>query len=259
MSEPIGIARTWLLGIGVAVLLCACASTGQKGEDTQRERAAKINVQLGVGYLRKGNLALAQAKLDRALEQAPRLAIAHWSYALLQMRLGESELAEKHFRKAISLDSQDSRARNNYGTFLCARGRIEEAERQFLEAIENPLYKQPASAYTNAGVCVLKIPDKKRAEQYFREALRKDPQYAPALVQMAQLAFDQQHYLQSRAFMQRYSEVGQHDAKTLWLSYRIEDQLHNGAAAKALAAQLKERFPHSKETAQLLILERDGS
>ena len=36
------------------------------------ERAAEINLELGIEHLRKGNLQQAKDKIDRALEQNPR-------------------------------------------------------------------------------------------------------------------------------------------------------------------------------------------
>ena len=250
--------RVWLLILTTGII-AACASPPHKEDREHVKRAAKINVQLGVGYLREGNLEVAQTKLERALKQDPKLSSAHWTYALLQMRLGENALAEKHFRKAISLDPKDSRARNNYGTFLCGQGRLEDAEKQFLKAVENPLYREPASAYTNAALCSLKIPDKQKAKRYFRDALEKDPTYAPALFNLAKLSFEDGQHLQARAFMQRYAEAAEHNSKTLWLSYRIERQLGNPDLANEFAARLKDRFPDSRETTLLLAREPNGS
>lgn len=244
-----------LLWLAVAI---GCSGPASREDERRSQQAAHANVQLGIGYMREGNLGLAKTKLERALGEDPELPVAHWSYALLQWRLGNDVLAEKHFRRAIDLDPRDSRARNNYASFMCENGRVEEALDEYEVAVENPLYDEAASALTNAGLCAMKIPDLARAEAYFRAAVERDAQYGPALYQMAKVAFQRGHYIQARAFMQRYAQAARHSSKTLWMSYRIERHLGNAAASAALAEQLKVSFPESTEAARLLELERHG-
>jgi type IV pilus assembly protein PilF len=128
--------------------------------------AARINVSLGAGYMNQGDLELASEKLLKALRQAPDLAEAHWTFALLQMRLKNHEAAAYHFWRALELDPDDPRAHNNYGIFLCDRGRPREAVEHFLRAAGDPLYDGIAAAYANAGVCAEKIPDPEAAATY---------------------------------------------------------------------------------------------
>ena len=146
--------------------LIGCTTISQSEANLgPNKKAAEINTQLGVNYLGQGKYELADEKLRRALKQDPSSSTAHWVFALLQERIGENSAAEKYYRKAISLNPNDSRAHNNYGAFLCNQDRVPEAEKEFLLAIENPLYAQAASAYANAGICVLKIQDKVTAEE----------------------------------------------------------------------------------------------
>ncbi|MGI9303117.1 MAG: type IV pilus biogenesis/stability protein PilW [Gammaproteobacteria bacterium] len=239
------------------IILTGCAT--QSSDSVGRNpRAARINVDLGVNYLNQNELPLAQAKLARALKQDPDLAIAHWSYGLLKTRLGEYAVAERHFLKAISLDPKDSRAHNNYGAFLCDRGRLDDAEREFLKAVKNPLYTTAETAYTNAGMCAFKAEDMNRAENHFRRALRANSTYAPALYQMAKLTFSGGRYLQTRAYLQRYSEVARPGPQSLWLSIQTEARMGNRSQVKDMARQLKTQFPRSRETALLLQSEQNG-
>jgi type IV pilus assembly protein PilF len=243
----------------IAALVTACASPERRDEVQGDEKAARINVQLGATYLEQGDLELANVKLERALDQDPKLATAHWTYALLQLRLGRPKLAEKHFREAIDLDPEDSRAHTAYGAFLCNTGRLQEAEKQFEQALENPLYDQPETALTNAGVCALKAQDTAKAEDYFRQALDKNSEFAPALSEMARLSFEQQRYVQTRAYLERYREAVGHNAASLWLAVQTETRLGDRDAAGSYALQLKHKYPESREAAQLLDMQRDGS
>ena len=259
----------WLvLAVCSVVLFSACTTTGGV-EDERLKQAAQYNVQLGINYLQKGNLPQASAKLEKALEQDPSSAQAHNAYAILQERLGQLDLAGQHYKRAVRLDPEYSEAHNNYGRFLCSQGDLSAADREFMRAVENPLYSNPEGAYTNAGVCALRMPDVVKAEDYFRKALAKNPDYLPALYEMALITFEQKNYLQTRAFLQRYdavrAQIVGEDAgarkfhpQMLWLCVQSEMQLGNRSAATVCALRLKNYFPESRETAQLLEMERNG-
>jgi type IV pilus assembly protein PilF len=242
-----------------AALIAACASPGQFEHTPDDKKAARINVQLGAAYLERGDLQTASVKLERALREDYSLATAHWTYALLQLRLGRPKLAEKHFRAAIALNPADSRAHNNYGTFLCDASRLAEAQAQFTRALKNPHFDQPETALTNAGICALRAPDNNKAEAYFHKSLDKNPEFAPAVYEMARLSYEQKRYTQTQAYLNRYKRIGGDTAGTLWLAWQIETQLGNRNAADNYAAQLKQRYPESPETARLLQMEHNGS
>ena len=236
-----------LLGLFLIALIGCTTTTSTDSSTSLNKKASEINTELGVKYLSRGELELADQKLRRALQQDPRSATTNWVFALLQERLGENEVAEKHFRKAISLDPKDSRAHNNYGTFLCKQDRIQEAEKEFLLAIENPLYAQADSAYANAGICILKIPDKVKAEEYFQKSLQINSAQRSALYQMAKLEFERQEYLQTTNYIQRYEQVGRHNSELLWIAFQSESKLGNKAKADDYANQLKKLYPSSQE------------
>ena len=140
-------------------ILTACVTVG--GEPpAQNEKASAINVQLGIGYMEQNNFEQANQKLLKALRQNPDSATAHYVYAILQDQLLEKEVAGKHYKIAVELDPSDSAAANNYGKYLCLNGREAESEKYFLSALNNPLYRTPEIAYTNAGLCSLKTNEK---------------------------------------------------------------------------------------------------
>ncbi|MFA7096224.1 MAG: type IV pilus biogenesis/stability protein PilW [Gammaproteobacteria bacterium] len=241
-----------ILALGTA----GCAAVPEQPGTRSLQAAAEANLQLGVGYLQQGNYELALEKLEKSLEQNPSSASAHNVIAVLYERLNQLDLAERHYRRALSLDPKDSGAHNNYGRFLCMRNRLAEAEKHFLTALENPLYQTPEIAHTNAGICALRVPDPAKAEQHFRSALKVNPLYREALIEMAKLSFEQERYLQARAYLQRYQEVAPKSAESLWLGVRIERALGNRDAAASYALLLKSNFPDSEEMQQLLESER---
>ncbi len=235
------IALRWLAPVLVA-LLGACASNG----GSSNADAARVNLQLGVSYAQRAQYPLALEKLKRALSQYDSLAAAHSTIAFVYQNLGEPAKAEKHYRRALSLQSDDPALKNNFGAFLCARQRAAEAEGLFLEAARDPRYATPEAAWTNAGLC-LKAHDLEKAERYLREALRLRPDYREALAQMAGISFRQRDYLRTRAFLQRYDLQASATPELLYIAAKTEAALGDASAADAFVRRLKLEFPASEE------------
>jgi len=233
------------------LLLAACASNSPREPESQNRRAARSNVELGLNYMRQGQRAVAVEKLRKAVDVDPEFAGAHHGLALAYQEYEQSDLADRHFRRALSLDDKDSNLHNNYGAFLCGIKRFKEADKHFLVAINDPGYRTPARAWENAGVCALKNKEFDRAEEYLREALKLEPKLPASLLAMARLKFRVSDYFRTRAYIQRYEEVGMHNAETLWLAIETERGLGDEQAANRNIMLLKSRFPESEEVRRL--------
>ena len=236
----------------VVLLLSACASTDeQENPRINDEVAAQANTQLGIMHMRDGNYEVARFKLEKALELQPDRPDTHEAIAILFAQVGETGLAEKHYRKSLRLNPEYARGHNNYGQFLCAQGHYQKAEKQFLLAAYNPFYDFPSLPLTNAGLCAKRIPDMVKAEEYFRLALEKDPAFAPALLQMGLISYSRGNYMSVRGYMQRLEEVTKHSPESLWLAIRTEYALSDHQAWGNYAVLLKNNFPESSEAKSL--------
>lgn len=247
---------------GLACLLCqGCVTTVSSttiADEANSEEAAVANLNLGVAYYREGRLELALERLESSLNQNPRLADTHSTIALVYDQLGEADEAEDHYRRATQLDPENPGAANSYAVFLCRNGRWRDAERQFMRAAQNPRYPTPEAAFTNAGICARTSGDDAAAEGFFRDALARNPSYPDALFNLTELSFDNENFMQARAFAQRYLESAPDNPQMFWLCFQVERQLDNTTDAQRCATQLREQFPESNEMAQLNQLERDG-
>lgn len=235
-------------------LLAGCQQTG--GTRPQQHvapdpKAAEINMRLGLNYLQRGDYAIALEKLQKALKQDPNLPSAHNTIALLYQHLGEVDKAEKHFKEAVARAPKYSEAHNNYGVFLCQQGHYDEAEQHFLTAIKNPLYNSPAQALENAGLCVNRIPDRVRAEAHFRKALQINPHMKKSLLQMAKINYQQQDFLQARAYIERYKSASIWTPQALLLAIKIENKLGDQDAVASYSVLLKGKFPDSDQALQV--------
>ncbi len=250
-------------GVVMIPLLCmlGCVSSGSSPSAASRKEAAQYNMQLGIGYLRQGDLKAAQAKLEKAIADDDSLATAYRALGLVFERLGDIPGAEKNYRRAVNLAPEDPDALNALAVFLCLqRQNTAEAMRNFDRALAIPLSKaetNKAMLYTNAGLCAKRI-DLAGAETYLRGALAVDPNFREALLQLADVSFSRSNYLQSRAFLERYLDSGAVTSGALWLGVRVEKALGEANASRAYAERLRSEFPASVETRLLLESERDA-
>ena len=172
---------------------------------------------------------------------------AHALLGLIHQRFGENEKADYHYRRAVKLEPHNPYALNALGSFVCSAGAYEEADGYFQRALGNPLYPTPWVALHNAGRCAERAGKLQQAETNYRAALRSDPQFAPTLLRMAHLSFESDNYLSARAYLQRFEQVGQHTADSLWLGLRIENQLGDRDQVASYSLKLRERFPDSEQ------------
>jgi type IV pilus assembly protein PilF len=234
-------------------LLCGCVtSTTQTRQYEESDDAADYNYQLGVQYFRKGNFALARDRLTRALDFDPKMAEAHSMLALTYVQLSNTRLATEHFNQAVRYGPNDQDVRNTYAVFLCGQGDYDEARKQFDRAINIRENDNPEVMMSNAGVCMAKKPDLELAEQYFRQAIARRPNYGEALIQLAALKHQTEDNLTARAFLQRYLSFNEASAAVLYLAVQIETELGMDREATDYLNRLLRDFPDSPEARQTL-------
>src|SRR5690606_15013149 len=89
----------WLLSLA----LSGCVTTSdQPTRRTDPAEARDAYIQLGLGYLQKGETERAKAPLSEALKLDPRSESANVALALVFQQEGEAPLADKHFRAALA-------------------------------------------------------------------------------------------------------------------------------------------------------------
>lgn len=241
------------------LLLAACSSSGDKVRDAQQENkvdteaSARIHTELAAVYYGQRQYAVALDELKQALNMNSKYAPAFGVRGLVHMALHEDKKAEEDFERSLDLDSKDSGTRNNYGWFLCQRGREKESMQQFMEAVKNPLYATPEKAYLNAGLCEKKFGKHKEAEMYLKNALSRQPNMKEALLGMAELSFTQADYAAAKTYFLRLSRNGAElSAADLLLAVRVERKLRDKNAEASYKLQLRKRFPESRETQLML-------
>ena len=236
----------------VVLLLQACVTTSDKGKASD-EKAAQYNAQLGINYMnRQGDLEQARIKLEKALEQDRNNALANAGYAQLQTRIGDNEKADLHYRRAITLEPLNGDHHNAYGVFLCEQGDIEKAISEFDLAAENRYYKTPEFALDNAGICLLDDKQSALAEEYLARAVKANPKYTPALLNLADLNLRDKRIELASAYFRRYEKVGKETPRSLWVGYQIYRAEGEYVRAKELSDSLLRNYPNSRQAGELL-------
>ncbi|MFZ2162115.1 MAG: type IV pilus biogenesis/stability protein PilW [Sideroxyarcus sp.] len=243
----------------ILLFLGGCASSGggssgtPQPDKTRAQASARIHTELAASYYERTQYSIALQELGVALRADDNYAPAYTVRALVRMALREDDKADADFRRSLQLDSTNSETHNNYGWFMCQRGRAKESIAHFHEALNNPLYTTPEKAYVNLGVCSRKAGQMTEAENYFQRALVLRPGIPEALYGLAELNFESGDYAGAKSYFLRFlQDSPELNAEQLWLAVRIERKMRDRNSEASYAIQLRKRFPDSRETQLLL-------
>jgi type IV pilus assembly protein PilF len=238
--------------IGALILLMLLAACGTVPHpQSANEEAAGYNVQLGLGYMQEGNMQLAKEKLERALSEAPHDPKVHSAEGLLYERLGDPKRADEEYRTALHYAPKDPDVTNNYAVFLCKQNRTDEGVKYFLQAAQNPFYRTPEAAYTNAGVCLRTAHRDDDAKQSLQKALAIKANFAEAAYQLADLEFERGHLIEARAALTHFTDNYEATPDLLLLGVRIARAQGDRVGAEHYARSLRMDFPTSEQTRAL--------
>jgi type IV pilus assembly protein PilF len=242
------------LALAIAAL-GGCAGSEQKREsagiEPQQGSPADLYVNMASVYYQRGQYDAALERALRAVDEDKRNSDAHYVLGIIYQRLGKQTAADNHLAEALRLDPDNPELLNARGTVLCSKGNHKEAIALFEKASKNPLYATPEVPLMNASDCSGRAGRATDAERFLRESLTRNANYPPALLAMAQINFDRGETKAAREYMTRYGRVGRASPPALLLAYRIETQLGNKTAAKALADALRARYPDAPQNMEL--------
>jgi type IV pilus assembly protein PilF len=242
-----------LFALTLVFALTACQQGGVKddlggpGGGAAGSGKADVYIKLAVAYMHAGDYGTALSKIKQGVAFEPNNGNAHYVLASIYQRLGENRFAREHFERAIKIQPRDPDTRNAYGVFLCDQRNYEEADKQYRMALDNPLYRTPEVAFTNAGTCAQMSGNNAKAEEYFRRALQRNKKLPQALIKMAQLSYNAGEPLSTRGYIQRFHQVAGHTPASLWLAIQAERTLGDKNAEASYTMLLRGKFPDSPE------------
>lgn len=222
---------------------------GQQARPVDPKYRARIHTELAAAYFQAGNMAVALEETRIALEADPSFVQAFSVRGLVHAALKENAKADADFQQALQIAPRNPDINNNYGWFLCDTGQPRQSIQYFLNALKDPLYETPEVAYGNAGNCALKAGDLDGAQDYLLQSLRLAKNPAPATrLQLATLFYLRGNLDESRIYLgEALKAMDSPSAEALWLGVRLERKLGNKMGEGSYAAQLRSRYPTSKE------------
>ena len=235
---------------------CVTESTrnGQPYEPVERqvdkEKIAKDYAALADGYMRNGDRENALRAINKGLKINPDSGEIRNILAFYYNSDGETELAEREFRNAISADSKYTATYMNFGVFLYNNSRYEEACRMFEKAANDVMYNKRDDAFVNLGRCYSKQKQNAKADEVYERALMHNFRNSAAQLELAESYFEKGEFDKSQKFYNEYLRFGQQSPKTLWLGIRLAHVSGDQDREASYALFLKNQYPDSNEYAE---------
>ena len=262
--------RLPLAALALAALLSACTTTstttsagqpptaeserprdrvGAVDEAADSVRRARARLELASAYYGSGQMSTALDEVKLALAADPNFGAAYNLRGLIYGRLGEEQLAEESFRRALQIDPRDADAMQNYGWFMCQRQRYAEAETMFRQALGVPQYRDSPRTMLTQGICQARAGQWLQAEGTLTRSYELDPGNPATAVNLAEVLYRRGEFARARFYIRRVNANRDlSSAQTLWLAARIEHKLGNRQGVQEFGTQLRSRFPQARET-----------
>lgn len=184
--------------------------------------AAALNVQLGMNYLRQGEVQRAQMKFLQAQKQAPNDITVINGLAYFYSQTGQRDKAKHYYQYALKKNPHSGQAHNNYGVFLCQHDDHQEGVKHFVAATKDSRYLKSAEAFENAGLCALKMNEVANAWQFFQFAHQRDPKRASVLLELSRIALQEGKVSQAQRYLDGYEKLAGPTPLSNQLTQRIQ-------------------------------------
>lgn len=245
------LSKAFVIGVlFVAVTLTGCVTTLDGSVYVPDiDKAGETHVTAGLEYLSKGEKEFARRHFQSALDISDMNAPAHNGMAIVYQQDKDDELAEKHFKRALQLDPNFSKARFNYSGFLIRTKRFSEAQENLLILVEDVTYPRRDFASLQLGLLQQKAGDYDAALDSFQNAVGVNFRLAAAHEAMAGLYFEKKKYPLAAQSLNQYNKIrrGRPSAKSLWLKIRLEQIFDDKNKEASAVMALKNMYPYSEE------------
>lgn len=232
--RPIRTARLTLFfaSLSLIVSTCVTTTTGGFNVDASEDRALQDYVQLATAYYDANDLAGARRHLANARAIDDRNSSIHNVEALIYQAEGDLELAEQSFQRALSLDRNNSRARNNYAALLFSLDRYHDAFAELQVVTQDVNYGGRAIAFENLGRAAMRIGREEDAQRAFQRALQLNANLYVSSLELAIFAIDARNWRVATQYFQQYLTTVQfynvpHTPRALLAGIQIGEQTGN--------------------------------
>ncbi len=221
-------------------------------DESDGSKRSKVRMELATAYFGRGQMTTALDQVKLAIIANPNQSDAYNLRGLIYASLGDEQLAEESFRRALQLNSRDTDVMQNFGYYLCQKKRYAEANALFEQAVAEPKNSDLSRALLTQGVCQAQGGQWPQAEATLLRSYQLDPGNPSTAVNLSEVLYRRGDYERARFYVRRVNGISEvSNAQTLWLAARIEHRAGNALAAQDFAQQLRSRYPDSRETGLL--------
>jgi tetratricopeptide (TPR) repeat protein len=167
--------------------------------------------------------------LESGLKIAPKRADLHAALGESYFMSGRAEKAIDEFKTLIELDPS-ARSYVFMGLSYRHLGRFDEAKTYFQQGLK--LEPQNASCLFNMGYIEGRQGNQVAAEQFFQAALRSNPDFSDALLELANLRIADKKFEDAEVLLRRYVKVSRDPASGYYKLAMVERNLHQMEAAQ---------------------------
>ncbi|MFZ2306753.1 MAG: type IV pilus biogenesis/stability protein PilW [Rhodoferax sp.] len=256
-------ALSWVLwsclACTVVVGLAGCASNASNAgtnsdlvtdsDEPDNRKRARLRLELAVAYFDKGQTTDALDHLKQSIGADPTLFEAYNLRGLIYMRLNDVPLAEESFRRALAMNPKAASVQHNYGWLLCQQSRYAEAMQLFGSALTNPAYGDRAKTWMAQGLCQQRSGQLADAENSLSRSYELDAGNPITAYNLSTILFQRGEFVRAQFYVRRLNNSELANAESLWLGIKVERRMDNREAMAQLGAQLKKRYPLSREYA----------
>ena len=221
-------------------------------DESEAAKRGRVRLELASAYFSRGQMTTALDEVKQAITADPSLAAAFNLRGLIYASLGDERLAEESFKRALQLSPQDADTMQNFGWYLCQQRRFAEADAWFVQAIAVPRYSDTPRTLLTRGVCQARAGQWAEAERTLLRSYALEPDNPATAVNLAEVLYKRGDFDRARFYIRRVNgSADMTSAQTLWLAARIEHRLGNPQGVQDFGAQLRSRFPQSRESTAL--------
>lgn len=241
-----------LLVVSSVLGSCVTTTTGGFMVDASEDRAAADYIQLALAYFDNDDMAGARRHVNNALDIDDRLSDGYMVLAMIFQREGDLDLADSNFQRAISLDRDNSRARNNYAAMLFSEERYRESYEQLEVVANDTSYEGRSLVFEGLGRSALRLNRQDEAKEAFERALQLNDKLYIAPLELALIHFEQQDYVSALQYYRIYLTTIQflqlpHTPRALLAGIQIEGYFKNDELVENFTLVLSTLYPNSPE------------
>ena len=217
--------------------------------DASESRAAADYM---LAYFDNGDMPGARRHVNNALDIDDRISDAYMVLAMVFQREGDLDLADTNYRRAISLDQDNSSARNNYAAMLFSQERFRESYEQLERVAGDTSYEGRPLVFEGLGRSALRLGRQEDAKAAFQRALQLNENLFIAPLELALVYFDQENYPLARQYYLSYLTTNAflqlpHTRRALFAGIQIEGYFQNVELVENFSLVLATLYPTSLE------------